>query len=228
MKKVLSIVSACFVLACVMVMAIAPVSAAPVEEDVLAELGSMSKEEALEQLDEVPDPEILAQPKGAPKEEIVKKAKELIPAAYQAEYIPMIENTLQQVDVTVEQAAVVIKKMQNAKAAVKEDKGDSLSRYTKEEQKAVMNEVKAAAKTLGLEVVVEPVAEEKQDHAGDVAVVIKKKDTATGENKVISNIDLDVKKTDSAVDYTMIVAAAGLAIVAAVSAVYGKKLVASR
>ncbi len=188
MKKVLSIVSACLVLACVMVMAIAPVSAA------------------------------------TPKEDIIAKAKELIPAAYQAEYLPMVENTLAQVEVTAEQAQTVIANMEAAKAAVKEDKGDSLSHYTKEEQKAVLTEMEAACDTLGLVMIVEPVAEEKQDHEGDVNVVIKKKDT----NQVVTNVDLDVKKTDSAVDYTMIVAAAGLAIVAAVSAVYGKKLVASR
>ena len=188
MKKVLSIVSACLVLACVVVMAIAPVSAA------------------------------------TPKEDIIAKAKELIPAAYQAEYLPLIENTLKQVEVTAEQAASVIKNMETAKAAVKEDKGNSLSNYPMDEQKVVTTEMQAACETLGLVMEVKPLPEEKADHEGDVEVIIKKKD----ENKVVSNIDFDVKKTDSAVDYTMIVAAAGLAIVAAVSAVYGKKLVASR
>ncbi len=185
MKKVMSIVSVCLVLACVMVMAIAPVSAA------------------------------------TPKEDIIAKAKELIPAAYQAEYLPLLENTLQQVEVSAEQATAVIANMEAAKAAIKEDKGDSMSDYTAAEQKAVLAEIKAACTTLGLTCEITPA--EKPTHEGDVDFYIY---AADGDK--IADIDFDVKKTDSAVDYTMIVAAAGLAIVAAVSAVYGKKLVASR
>ena len=185
MKKVLSLVSVCLVLACVMVMAVAPVSAA------------------------------------TPKEDIIAKAKELIPAAYQAEYLPLLENTLQQVEVTAEQATAVIANMEAAKAAVKEDKGDSLSDYTQAEQAAVVAEMKAACTALGLKCEITPA--EKPVHEGDVDFYVY---APTGEK--IADIDHDIKKTDSAVDYTMIAAAAGLAIVAAVSAVYGKKLVASR
>lgn len=159
-----------------------------------------------------------------PKEEIIAKAKELIPAAYQAEYLPMLENVLQQVEVDAEQAAAVIKNMETAKAAVKEDKGSSLSEYTSAEQKAVIAEATEACDTLGLVLKVEAVPEDKASHKGDSTIVITRKE----DGKVITNIDMDVKKTDSAVDYTMIVVAAGMAIVAIVSAVYGKKLVASR
>ncbi len=159
-----------------------------------------------------------------PKEEIIAKAKELIPAAYQAEYLPMIENVLQQVEVDADQAAAVIENMETAKAAVKEDKGASLSEYTNTEQKAVITEMRDACDTLGLVLKVEAVPEDKATHEGDTTVVITKKE----DGKVITNVDLDVKKTDSAVDYTMIVVAAGVAIVAIVSAAYGKKLAASR
>ena len=183
MKKALSIISACLVLVCVMVMAIAPVSAA------------------------------------TPKEEIMAKAKELIPAAYQAEYLPMLENVLQQIEVNADQAVAVIKNMEDAAAAVEGDKGDSGSDYTGAEQKAVFAEIKDACTTLGLTCEMTPA--ENPTHEGDVDFYIY----ANGEK--IADIDLDVKKTNTAVDYTLIVVAAALIVVAAGAAVYGKKLSAS-
>ncbi|MBQ7038143.1 MAG: hypothetical protein IJN61_03425 [Clostridia bacterium] len=155
-----------------------------------------------------------------PKEDIIAKAKELIPAAYQAEYLPLLENVLQQVEVDSEQAAAVIKNMEAAKAAVKEDKGDSMSDYTNAEQKAVLAEVKDACTTLGLTCEITPA--ENPVHKGDVDFYVYK-----GEQK-IADIDFDVKKTNTSVDYTMITVAALLVVVAAGAAVYGKKLVASR
>ncbi len=155
-----------------------------------------------------------------PKEEIIAKAKELIPAAYQAEYLPMLENVLQQVEVDADQAAAVIKNMEAAKAAVKEDKGDSLSDYTNAEQKAVITEVKDACTTLGLTCEFTPA--EDPTHEGDVDFYVYKEGTK------IADIDLDVKKTNTSVDYTMITVASLLVVVAAGAAVYGKKLVASR
>ncbi len=184
MKKVLSIVSACLVLACVMVMAIAPVSAA------------------------------------TPKEDIVAAAKELIPAKYHEEYLPMLENVLQQVEVDANQAAAVIDNMKAAKEAISEDKGDSLSNYTQAQQKAVVAEIKDACTTLGLTCEITPA--ENPTHEGDVDFYIYK------DNQKIADIDLDVKKTNTSVDYAMIAMASLLVVVAAGAAVYGKKLVASR
>lgn len=184
MKKVLSIISACLILVCVMVMAIAPVSAA------------------------------------TPKEDIVAAAKDLIPAEYQAEYLPMLENVLQQVEVDAAQATAVIDNMKAAKAAVAEDKGASLSEYTTAEQAAVIAEVKDACTTLGLTCEITPA--EDPTHEGDVDFYIYK------EGEKIADLDLDVKKTNTSVDYTMIVAAVALIVVAAGAAVCGKKLVASR
>ncbi len=184
MKKVLSIVSACMVLAVVMVLAIAPVSAA------------------------------------TPKDDIVATAKELIPAAYQDELLPMIENVLQQIEVTADQAAAVIENMKTAAAAVAEDKGDSASDYTSAEQAAVLAELKAALTTLGLTYEFTPA--ENPAHEGDVDFYVYKEGTK------IADIDLDVKKTNTAVDYTMIVAAVALIVVAAGAGLYGKKLSASR
>ncbi len=239
MKKVLSIISACLVLACVLAMAVVPAYAAPSAEE-LEELTEALKNQDVDysnmdvneilkaQNIEVSQEEIDAITteigENTPKEAIVAKAKELIPASYQSEYIPLIENTLQQVEVTSAQAVAVIVNMKAAKAAIKEDKGNSLSEYTETEQKAVMAQAKAACNTLGLVMTVEAVPEDKATHEGDTTIVITKKDTG----KVVSTADFDVKKTDSAVDYTMIIAGAAVAIVAIVSAVYGKKLVASR
>ncbi len=155
-----------------------------------------------------------------PKEDILAKAKELIPAAYQAEYLPMIENVLQQIDVTADQAAAVIENMEAAAAAVEEDKGSSVSDYTSAEQKAVVAEIKAACTTLGLTCEITPA--ENPTHEGDVDFYVYKEGTK------IADIDFDVQKTNTAVDCTMIVAAAALIVVAAGAAVFGKKLVASR
>lgn len=239
MKKVLSIISACLVLSCVLAMAVVPAYAAPSAEE-LEELTEALKNQDVDfstmDVDEIlnahgievsqEEIDAITEEIGedAPKEAIIKKAKELIPAAYQPEYIPLIENTLQQIEVTPAQAVAVIVNMNAAKASVKEDKGSSLSEYDADEQKAVMKQAKAACNILGLVMTVEALPEDKAAHKGDTTIVITKKE----DGKVVSNADFDVKKTDSAVDYTMIVAAAGMAIVALVSAAYGKKFVASR
>ena len=183
MKKVLSIVSACLILACVLVPMFS-VSAA------------------------------------TPKEEIVAAAKELIPAKYHAEYLPILENVLQQVDVDATQAAAVIDNMEAAKAAIAEDKGGSLSEYTATEQSAVLTEIKDACTTLGLTCEVTPA--EHPTHEGDVDFYIY------ADGGKIADIDFDVKKTNTTVDYTMIVAAVALVAIAGGALVYGKKLVASR
>ncbi len=184
MKKVLSIVSACLVLACVMVMAVAPVSAA------------------------------------TPKEDIVAAAKAAVPEAYHAEYLPALENILAQVDVDATQAQAAIAHIEAAKASVSGDKGPSLSEYTKQEQEAVVAETRAACAVLGLDC--EFVPSQSPDHEGDVVLVI------TQNGQTIGNVDHDIKKTNTAVDVTVIIAGAAFAIVAAVAAVAGKKLVASR
>lgn len=184
MKKVLSVVSACLVLAVVMVLAIAPVSAA------------------------------------TPKEDIMAEAKKLIPTAYQAEYLPMLENVLQQIEVTADQATAVIGHMNAAAAAVTEDKGPSVSDYSAAEQKAVLAEIEGACTALGLTYEITPA--ENPTHPNDVDFYLY------ADGKKIADIDLDVQKTNTAVDYTMIVVAGALIVLAAGAAVYGKKLSASR
>lgn len=190
MKKFVSILSACLVIVCMMVLVAAPVSAA------------------------------------SPKEDIVAAAKAALPEKYHDLYLTTIENVLQQIDVTAEQAEAVIANLEAAKAAVKADKGDSMSEYTADEQKAVLKEFGEACETLGLTYEIVPA--ENPTHEGDVDCIVK----VAGSDDKIASIDADVvKKTnvaESTVDYTLIVVAAGVAVLAVGAAVYGKKLVASR
>ncbi len=186
MKKVMSVVSVCLVVVCLMVTAVVPVCAA------------------------------------TPKDDIMAKAKELVPAKYQAEYLPMLSNVLQQIDVDAAQAEAVIANMEAAAAAVEKDKGGSLSDYTAQETKAVLDEVNKACVTLNLKLEFRPAA--NPTHEGDVEGVI-----TTVDGKKVAIVDLDVKKTNVAdTNYTVLFAAALLVVTAAGCAVYGKKFVASR
>lgn len=154
-----------------------------------------------------------------PKEDIIAAIKENVPAEYFEKYLPTIENTLQQVEVTAEQAEAVIANIEEAKKAVKEDKGDSLSEYTQVERQAVLAEFDTACKTLGVEYEIKPAA--KPNHEGDVDVVIKV------DEKTVAVVNGDaVKKTnapDSAVNYGLVVLAGVLAAAAVVVAARCKK-----
>ncbi len=161
-----------------------------------------------------------------PKEEIIAAAKAAIPEKYHGKIINSIENVLQQIEVTPEQAKTVIEKIDTAKAAVKTDKGESASEYTEAEREAVLEEFGGACETLGLTYEIRPAA--NPTHEGDVDCVIKVANT----NKQVAVIDQDVVKTtnvpEAAVDYTLIVAAAGVAVLAAIAAVGTKKVMAAR
>ena len=75
-----------------------------------------------------------------PKEDIIAAVKANVSAEIFEKYLPTIENTSQQVEVTAEQAENVIANIEAAKEAVKEDKGDSLSEYAEEERKVILKE----------------------------------------------------------------------------------------
>lgn len=183
MKKVMSLVLACVLLASMMVLTVVPVSAA------------------------------------TPKEDIIAAVKASVSAEIFEKYLPTIENTLQQVEVTAEQAEKVIANIDTVKAAIKEDKGDSLSEYTPAEREIVLAEFDKACVTLGVDYEIKPA--EKPTHKGDVDVVIKV------EDKVIATVDGDdVKKTnvpESAVNYGLVVLAGVLAAAAVVVATRCKK-----
>lgn len=156
-----------------------------------------------------------------PKEDIIAAAKEAMPDAYESKYMPTIENVLSQIDVTAEQAEAVIANIGEAKAAIKEDKGDSLSEYSGVEIDAVLTEFDAACTTLGLKY--EFVEAENPAQVGDNVVNIYKADGA-----LIGSIDGDgVKKTNASEQngVAVIVLVSALAL-AASAAVFGKKIAA--
>lgn len=156
-----------------------------------------------------------------PKEDIVAAVKEAMPDAYESKYLPTVENVLSQIDVTAEQAEAVIANIAAAKAAVKEDKGESLSEYTRAEIEAVLAEFDAACTTLGLKY--EFVDAENPAHEGDVICKVYKAD-----GTLIGTIDGEgVKKTNAPEQngVAMIVLVSALAL-AAGAAVYGKKIAA--
>ncbi len=158
-----------------------------------------------------------------PKEEIVAAAKELIPSKYESQYLPTMENVLSQIDVTAEQADAVIAYMTAAKAAIQSDKGGSLSDYTADEINAVLDNFGRACETLHL--TYELVDAENPQYKGDVICIIYLENGTK-----IATIDGDaVKKTDAPeTNVALMVALGVLALAVAGSAVYGKKLLASR
>lgn len=156
-----------------------------------------------------------------PKEEVIAAAKAALPAEYQSKYLPAIENVLSQVEVTAEQAESLIANIETAKAAIKEDKGSSLSEYTAEEAEAVLAEFDEACTTLGLEY--EFVDAENPAHEGDQVVKIQKAD-----GSAIGTVDGEgVKKTNAPEsNVALMIALAGAVVLAAGAAAYGKKLAA--
>lgn len=158
-----------------------------------------------------------------PKEDIVAAVKAAMPDKYEEEYLPMLENVLNQIDVTAAQAEEVIGYIDAVKAAIKTDKGSSLSEYTREEIDIVLDNFDKSCTALGL--TYEFVDAEDPDHEGDVDCIIY-----TDEGKKIGSVDGDgVKKTGAAeTNTTLMIAFAAFVVVAAGAAVYSKKLVASR
>lgn len=158
-----------------------------------------------------------------PKEDIVAAVKDAMPDQYEEQYLPMLENVLNQINVTAEQAEEVIGYIAAVKAAITEDKGSSLSEYSKEEVEVVLDNFDKACTALGL--TYEFVDAENPSHEGDVDCIIY-----TEEGTKIGSVDGDgVKKTNAPETNTASVVVFGVfAVLAVGAAVYGKKLVASR
>ena len=160
-----------------------------------------------------------------PKEDIVASAKANLPAAYADNYLPLVENVLQQIDVTADQATKVIACIEAVKAGITTDKGSSLSEYSAAEIELVMEQFNIACETLNL--TYEFKASTAPQHEGDTVCVLY---DASG--KKLADIDGDaVRKTDVApsnVNYGYVALAAVLMMGAVVAAVYGKKAVADR
>ena len=84
------------------------------------------------------------------KADIVAKAKEVCPDGYEKEYIPALENILSQIEVTDEQAKIVIAAMENSKAIVNSGKGTKLDDYTEAERSHVIADLNKACEALGI------------------------------------------------------------------------------
>jgi hypothetical protein len=159
-----------------------------------------------------------------PKESIVAAVKENLPAKYADQYVPMVENILQQIDVTEAQAATVIDCIEACKGIITTDKGGSLSDYSSEEVSLVLDQFDIACKALNLKY--EFVTSATPAHEGDIYCVIY---NAAG-NK-LADIDADaVKKTNVAdpVNYGYAVLAAVLVLGAVAAGIYSKKALAVR
>ena len=125
----------------------------------------------------------------APADDIIASAKEHIPEKYEWVYIVSLENVLNSIPVSQEQADGVVECIEAADAAISEDKGHSLSHYTREEINAVLEQVDRACEILGLTYKVETT---NKYHSGDVAFRVYYQ----GEEVGLFDGDV-VKKTDA-------------------------------
>ena len=129
----------------------------------------------------------------APKDDIIAAARTYVPAKYEKFYLNNLRNTLNQIDVTEDQAAQVVKIIKETRAAVPNDKGFPLSNYTLEEKNAVVDGFHRACAVLGLtgEIYID-----KND------VIIKVYLNGT----MLTTVDIDVvKKTDVADGQTALI-----------------------
>ena len=85
-----------------------------------------------------------------PKADIVAKATDVCPDGYEDEYIPALQNILNQIMVTDEQAATVNAAIEDARAIVNSGKGTRLSDYTQTEKDQVIGDLQTGCKALGI------------------------------------------------------------------------------
>lgn len=159
-----------------------------------------------------------------PKDTITDAVKAVMPSAYANHYVPMVENILQQIDVTEAQAAAVVKSIEACKEVITEDKGASLSDYTEQERTLVLEQFDKACDALNLKYEVS--ISTTPAHEGDIICVVY---DASG--KKLGDIDGDaVKKTNTAneVNYGFAALAVVLMVGTVAAAIYGKKAVSSR
>lgn len=160
-----------------------------------------------------------------PKEEIIETIKEKMPITYSANYVPMAENVLKQIDVNAEQAAKVIECIEACEKVITQDKGGSLDKYTGDEINFVLEQFTEACDALNL--TLKYTISQTPQHENDWVCEIY---NAAGQK--LADIDLDaVKKTnvpESPVNYAYVAVAVVCMLGAAAAVVFGKKLVADR
>lgn len=154
------------------------------------------------------------------KEDIVASLKEHISADLLNKHLPAVENILQQLEITDEQAAQVIECIEAADAAV----GDlhySLHGFTTEERVAIVEQLNKVCKILKMHYEIE-VSEDPKHIGDDVAVFYKEDGTK------LADVDFDVvRKTNTPIemDVMYVVLAIVLMAGAVVAAFYAKKAV---
>ncbi len=157
-----------------------------------------------------------------PKEEIIAAVKAVLPAEDFNKSLPTLENVLQQIDVTAEQAKAVIANINEVATHLEgiEVKHLSLSEYSAAEQQLVLDNLTEACDTLGL--TYELIPAKNPTHIGDVIAIFKLKD-----GTVVAEIDHDVKKTNAPeMNLPLVLTMVTLLVLAAGAAVYGKKVAA--
>lgn len=151
------------------------------------------------------------------KNDVLKAIKEAMPGEYFSVQYVAIENMLNQVEVSSEQADQLLALVADVKANV-QDKGPSLSSYSKADIQLVIADLQKAADILGLTMTLETKTDNPL-YVGDTIAVF-----TNAEGKRIGTLDgYVIKKTDVvATNYAPFVVVAMLAL-AGVSAVVTKK-----
>lgn len=153
----------------------------------------------------------------AAKTRIYEAAKAACPAELQAKYLGTVQNTLNQIDVTAEQADAVIAIIDEAKAEIDLSQGVSLSEYKAEDRDKAINYVNKAAEILDVTVTFE--AAPNPVHKGDMIAIV------TYNGAKIADIDGEtVKVTGGNAASTALFAVVSIALAGA-SVVVAKKYV---
>ncbi len=156
------------------------------------------------------------------QDDIVAALKERVPAEYLNQYLPAVENILQQLEITDEQADQIIACIAATDDAMA-DYHYSLHLFTAEERAAALKQLDAVCDILNVRY--ELKLSQDSDHNNDQVAVFYKADGTK-----LADVDFDVKKTNtpSQMSVEYIVLAVVFAIGAIVTAVYGKKAVSAR
>lgn len=125
----------------------------------------------------------------APKDDVVSAAKENIPSKYEKYYLVTLENVLESVSVTQDQADKLVKLIKDTRAVIKTDKGITLHNYSEAEEKAMIGAFNEACDILNLTYKFGP---GNSVHKGDVKALVY-----DSNGKLLCALDGDiVKKTD--------------------------------
>ena len=157
------------------------------------------------------------------RELIISVLKEHVPSEILNKHLPTVENVLNQLTITKEQADDVVECIKAADSAV-EDHHDSLSEFTEDERVAVMHQVDKACEILKTNY--ELKLSESPKHEGDQVAIFYKEDGAK-----LAEVDFDaVKKTNtpSDVNVELVVLAVVFLAGAIVTATLAKKALSAR